>query len=149
MDNLTLTIVVISCAIVPVLVAVSYRPKKKKEKEERQETNEFLARIFFEILSDAGNANRVDFAYKDHILYTDSKSFLLWNGKYWEAQREGKLIEIVGNFFEKMYREAVLLSQEKKIVQWLLNSSSKASILNTIFLLKEKVRIDENRLVLS
>lgn len=60
-----------------------------------------------EMLNDAGNADLLINACGDKVRYcTELKSWMIWQGDYWQFDKQGKILEIAKSVIRDLYRES-------------------------------------------
>jgi putative DNA primase/helicase len=67
-----------------------------------------------ENLTDLGNAKRFETLHSGNIFYTaERRKWIIWNGKFWEWDIRGKVIDLAEDVLRSIYREAST-AQEKE-----------------------------------
>lgn len=111
---------------------------KNGEKEEVQIIKKYSK-------TDVGNSERFVFE-NNYIMYCQpTKSWYIWNRKYWEQDKHNKIVEIAKETVKRMYIEAWLISdieEQKKCSTWAISSHSEKKIDSMIKLARSSVPID-------
>jgi putative DNA primase/helicase len=86
--------------------------------------------------SDMGNAERFIDAFGDKLRYNhDSSEWYVWNGKYWEQDSKGKVVELAKEAVRRIYDEARNIddpNQKRDLLKFALQSESNKSLKNML-----------------
>ncbi|MHB8125865.1 MAG: phage/plasmid primase, P4 family [Desulfitobacteriaceae bacterium] len=134
--------------------------KKIAESITRHDPGEFLNGTFPYNMTETGNAellaNRLS---GDFIWVPERKTWMQWNGKYWQETIRGEIIQAAIKCFRDARKGAVTIDDERhktKIENWLLRSEGKRNIDSAIALMmsypgiaKSVSELDNNDMLLN